>query len=95
MKLLKPIQAHGETVTELTFREPTGADITRNGFPFKIGQNIDGAVKIFDAGVITRLISDLAGIPPSSVGQMGVLDYTRAMGEVVDFFLDKEIRSTS
>ena len=86
MKLLKPIQAHGETVTELTFREPTGADITRNGFPFKYSESLDGQVRLFDAAVITKFIADLAGVPPSSVAQMTVVDYTRSMGHVVGFF---------
>ena len=92
MKLSKPIQAHGQEVTDLNFREPTGSDITRDGFPFKIE---NGGVRVIDTQAVSRLISSLASIPPSSVGALSIVDYSRAMGEVMGFFADMETHGTS
>ncbi|MDD2794361.1 phage tail assembly protein [Acidocella sp.] len=92
MKLSKPIEAHGQTVTELTFREPNGGDLARNGFIYKVESTGN---KVIDTRAIAGMISDMASIPPSSVAQMSVIDFSRAMGEVVGFFTDAETPSTS
>lgn len=90
MKLTKPIQAHDVTHHELTFREPTGADLARNGFPFKYETDGGRNMRVMDTTSIAKYISDLAAIPPSSVAQLNVIDFTRAMGEVLGFFMDAE-----
>jgi hypothetical protein len=82
--LTKPIQAHGETVTDLAFREPNANDIIKCGFPFRV----EGSARVFDAGAISAYMADLCGIPKSSVGQMSPLDWTRGMGVVMGFFAD-------
>jgi hypothetical protein len=88
VKLTKLIKAHGETLTVLTLREPTGADIAECGYPFKFESAGPGQVRVFDAPAVSRYISELAGIPLPSVGQMSVIDWSRAMGEVIGFFSD-------
>lgn len=86
MKLTRPITAHGEQRTELTFREPTGADIARDGLPFKF----EGESRVMDTASLARHISSLGGIPPSAVGNLCALDFMRATGEILGFFADAE-----
>lgn len=95
MKLSKPIQAHGETLTELTFREPNGGDLLQCGFPFKTEMAASNPIRHVDMEVIGRYISSLAGIPPISVKQLSLIDGTRAMGVVLDFFTNSETRNGS
>ncbi len=90
IKLTKPIKAHGETLSALTLREPTGADIVECGFMWKFENVGPTSVRMIDAPAVSRFISELAGIPLPSVGQMSVTDWVRAMGEVVGFLADTE-----
>ncbi len=84
VSLTKPIQAHGDEVTSLTFREPTGEDITVCGYPFRIG---DGEATPI-AGVITKLIVRLGGIPPNAAKQLNAVDYQSCLAAVSGFFGD-------
>lgn len=93
LSLSRPIQAHGETVTELTFREPTAKDIIAAGFPFSVKTSGETATREFNMDSVAELISDLAAIPRPSVAQLSVLDFTRAMGAVLDFFNDPATQS--
>ena len=88
MKLTKPIKAHGEELADLTFREPTGNDLISCGFPFKMELSAGRSVRVVDTQAVAAYISALAGVPPSSVAQLSVIDFTRAMGEVMGFFGD-------
>lgn len=81
--LSAPIQAHGEEVRELSFRELTSKDIRTLGFPFTT--NKEGQT-VIEAGVIGRYIVALAGIPTSSVDQMRPSDFMKAMEIVSGFF---------
>jgi hypothetical protein len=78
-----PIQAHGEEVHELTFRPLRVEDLDRVGYPVKLGG--DGTMEPIP-GRISALIGRLAGIPDSSVAQLTVADWHRAMEAVVGFF---------
>jgi hypothetical protein len=85
--LTEPIQAHGKEVGALEFRKPNGNDVRLCGYPFTITPNDDGSTTIKpDAGAISAMIARLAGIPPSSVGQLNFLDWNNCMGEVFSFF---------
>ena len=85
--LRKNIQAHGEELTELKFREPTAGDIDRIGNPIVIGVQFDGPPKItFDTKVMTQMMSHLAAIPPSSVRQMHPKDWNNAAWMLMGFF---------
>ncbi len=83
--LKKPIQAHGEEVTKLTFREPTGDDIMACGYPLQMSG--DGTFVPL-AGAIGKYISRLGGIPASSVKALSAPDFQACMMTVIPFFTD-------
>ncbi|ASV33128.1 hypothetical protein CJJ18_02390 [Candidatus Williamhamiltonella defendens] len=83
LMLARPIQAHGETVTVLEFREPTGKDVRELGYPYQLGQ--DDAVKLL-AGVTAKYVSRLSDIPLSSVDTMSPADLNAAGWQVAGFF---------
>jgi Phage tail assembly chaperone proteins, E, or 41 or 14 len=78
-----PIQAHGEEIAELTFRPLKVDDLNRVGYPVRLGA--DGTMEPIPDR-ISAMIGRLAGIPDSSVGQLTVADWHRAMEVVVGFF---------
>lgn len=86
--LSKPIKAHGEEVSTLTFREPTPKDLMQLGFPSLIVPSADGGVSGIEvrAKVIGAYIARLAGIPPSSVEAMSVSDFIACQSEILPFF---------
>lgn len=81
--LIKPIKAHGEEVTELTLKDPTYAQIEKNGMPF-FGTD-EGDVKV-DMKSALRYLPEMAGVPPSSIEQMSPPDLVKAAYGVVSFF---------
>ena len=84
--LSKPVSAHGDEVTVLTFREPTCEDIVACGYPLVIGE--DGALP--QAGAIVKYIARLGGIPPSSAKALSALDFTACMKVILPFFGELE-----
>ena len=84
VNLAAPVEAHGETLTELTLREPTGKDIRSFGMPFRIGAE-DGSI-VIDSAAMHRYIAGLAGLPPSAVDRMTPTDWQAAMAAVLGFF---------
>ncbi|MEJ8324389.1 MULTISPECIES: phage tail assembly protein [Kosakonia] len=82
--LTKPIQAHGETISVLELREPTGKDVRELGFPYVTTG--DAGVRL-DAGVVAKYIARLGNIPPSSVDTMSPADLNTISWEVAGFFL--------
>lgn len=85
VKLGEPIQAHGSTMHELTIRPPVGKDLRVAGYPFRIAGGGEKSEMVTDAAVVSRLISDLAGIPLSSVDQMQAADWQACMSAVSIF----------
>jgi hypothetical protein len=83
LTLTKPITAHGQEMTTLSFRELTGGDLTSCGVPFTLGANEAVEIK---ADAMGRMIAALASIPPSSVAHMNGSDWMAAAGKVVGFF---------
>jgi len=74
VKLSKAIQAHGEELQELSFKEPTVAHLrVLDESKGKIDQTI-------------RLISALADIPISSVEQMAAADFEKCDKAIEGFF---------
>lgn len=86
IKLSKPLEAHGEQVTELTLREPTTADVIDNGQPFLVIPTDDEPAIEIRTKVIARYISLLAGIPLSSVKELSIGDFSKCQGMVMGFF---------
>lgn len=92
IKLSKAIVAHGEELTELTLREPTGKDIRTCGSHIT-GNGRGGSI---DTEAIARYISALAEIPPSSVDLLSGADFLKAQSAVLGFFrVEEETSSTA
>ncbi len=77
LTLRKPIIANGEEVMELTFREPTPADIERCGDPCRIDFfQASGQPKvIYNDAAVSAMMSILAAVPPSTIKQMHLKDW--------------------
>lgn len=82
IKLSKPIQAHGEEVTELEIQEPTTGDLIDLGDPMSIS---DDSSITFKNDVIAKYISRLAKIPMSSVRELSRSDFTECKTVVAGF----------
>jgi hypothetical protein len=80
--LSEPIKAHGEIVTALTIRPPTAKDIRLCGDPL-VG--LTEATMRVDGPVMAALISNLAGIPPSSVDMLSYADFKDVSNTVMSF----------
>lgn len=81
LSLAAPIQAHGETLTELTLRKPTVKELRLCGQPYRI---VGGGAQC-DYDACAKLISAVAGIPPSSVDQLDAADFDEAALILVGF----------
>lgn len=95
LSLKKSIEAHGETVSVLTFREPTGKDLAETGLPMLTESEGGRSRMVPNTRVISELIARLAGIPNSSVGMMSVPDFMGATEIVLGFFSDSATPATS
>lgn len=85
--LSKPIQAHGETIAELSLRPPNGGDIRRTGAPFRVDTLADGTERAdFNTSAMAALIVRLANIPPNSVDELDARDFIRLMNVIAGFF---------
>ena len=88
VKLSRPIQAHGEEVSEITLREPTADDVMQIGSPQLLVPSADGesaGVEI-RAKVIGQYITRLASIPPSSVKALPIVDFMQCQQVIMGFF---------
>jgi hypothetical protein len=83
VRLSKPIEAHGNTLSELKLREPTGRDLRTCGVPYRLGA--DESMQI-EASVMHRMIAQLAQVPPSAVDQLSASDWQEAATVVLGFF---------
>lgn len=84
LPLSKPIKAHGEEISSLTFRDMTGEDLLDVGSaPFMNDEK--GRIHM-NFAVTGDYIVRLAGIPPSSVKQMAPADIMAAYAMVARFF---------
>ncbi len=87
IKLSAAIQAHGQEVTELTLREPTGDDVIEIGFPYLvlIRDGEDHGVEVLPKAIY-GYISKLSGIPLSSAKQISLRDVNHLQGLIMGFF---------
>ena len=86
--LRKAIQANGEEIKVLKFREPTGGDISRVGNPVNIDVFSDpGKPKTnFDEKKMEAMMALLAGVPPSSIKQLHPKDWNNCAWTLLPFF---------
>lgn len=82
IKLSKPINAHGEDVSELELAEPSTGDLIDLGDPMTI--NSDESI-CFKNDVIAKYISRLAKIPMSSVRELARADFIACKTAVAGF----------
>ena len=89
--LKRAIQAHGATVKELKFREPTGADIEACGVPVQftwVASEDGGGVQVtYNAKAMTAMMSLLAAVPPSSIKMLYARDWITCAMALQSFFL--------
>lgn len=90
--LSKPISAHAEEVTTLTLRAPTGKDLRSCGVPYKLTSDAEMTI---EAAGMHRMISALAGIPPSAVDQLAAGDWNACAMAVLDFITPAQATTTS
>ena len=85
VKLHVAIEAHGEPLTELTLRRPTVQEVRAiKALPYKIDK---GEEVSLDMDVAAKYIAVCAGIPPSSVNQLDLVDLNALSWAVAGFFM--------
>ncbi|CNF16066.1 Uncharacterised protein [Yersinia rohdei] len=82
--LTAPISAHGEEITEIEMRDPTGKDVREIGYPYQL--NPDESVKLLSA-VVCKYITRLGNVPPNAVDTIHPADLNTAGWLVARFFL--------
>ena len=87
LPLRKNVIANGEDVAELKFREPTGGDIERVGCPIILSVFETQPKPIFDGPIMTMMMAQLAGVPPSTVRQMDPRDWQNGAMMLFHFFV--------
>src|SRR5262245_1556974 len=86
-KLSKPIQAHGQEISILRWREPTAGDIERAGNPIIVDLFGEQPRLTFDERKMSGMMSVLAQVPPSSVKQLSASDWNTIAWKMVRFFM--------
>jgi hypothetical protein len=86
-ELSKPIEAHGEQVTVLNFREPTARDLLSIGNPVIFDPISDPPKVTHDERKMTQMMSALAAVPPSSIQQLTPRDWITCAWGLTPFFV--------
>lgn len=86
-KLQRPITAHGETLEEISFREPTAADISRYGNPVRFNLFGDTSDISFYEDKMTAMLAQLSGVNPKAIESMSTQDWTSCAWGIAGFFL--------
>jgi Phage tail assembly chaperone proteins, E, or 41 or 14 len=87
--LTTPIEAHGEMISVLKWREPTARDIERAGNPIIVDFFGDKPQLTFAEKKMSAMISLLAQIPPHSVGKMSAGDWNAIAWKMTRFFMPR------
>lgn len=87
LKLRKPVIAHGESVIEIIFREPTGGDIERIGNPLTVGMYENNPKIHFESQTMTLMMAHLASVPPSTIRAMHPKDWNNGAWLLANFFM--------
>ena len=85
--LSRPIDAHGEKVTVLRWREPTGGDIERAGNPIIVDFFGEKPSLTFNEKKMSAMMSLLAAVPPSGIKQLTAGDWNSIAWKLVRFFM--------
>jgi len=87
--LSKPIDAHGEKIDVLRWREPTGGDIEKAGVPITMDFFGEKPTIAFNEKKMSAMISVLCQIPPSSVRQLTAGDWQAVAWKLTRFFMPR------
>lgn len=87
VKLIKAVQAHGEMLSELKFREPTGSDLMtiEKGWPVDIDWDTGKVTP--NPAVMGQIMTVLAAVPPSTIAKMKGKDFTNCAHALAGFFV--------
>lgn len=84
--LSKPIQAHGDEVKVLHWREPTGGDIERAGNPVYLDFSGPAPSMTFNEKKMAAMMSVLCQIPPSGIRALTAKDWNAVAWRLFRFF---------
>lgn len=86
VQLTSSIKNGTDEISEITLREPTGADVAKLGVPFVFhGEDLK-----LDMSVVSSYISRLGAVPPSVVNKLSPKDLMIFAGIVGGFFGDMD-----
>lgn len=86
IKLNVPVKFGEESIEEIVYRKPTGADIIRCGHPLKINFTASPPEFTFDEQKMGRMMSALAGQPPSVIDRLDPNDWSTYAWAIAGFF---------
>jgi len=92
VELTRSYDAHDVAVKVVRFRKPTTKDLRKCGYPMRnvvnVGGNVSGIDEIPD--IVARYITVLSDppLPPSTVDQFELEDFSRCSAVIIGFFLD-------
>jgi len=90
--LTQPVKAHGDEVTVLAFRDPTGSDIEMAGMPVSFDVGPDGKPNfVVKSREMTAMMSQLAAVPPSTIKMMTSNDWTTVAWALLGFFIPRPV----
>jgi hypothetical protein len=92
--LLKPVMAHGETIKQMKFREPTGNDMMQFGERWPVHIDWQSGDVTPNPVVMAQVMSVLAAVPPSTIKTMNGIDFTTCAYAVQGFFVPGPQRRT-
>jgi hypothetical protein len=87
IKLRKSVIANGDEVNDLSFREPTGADIERHGNPVIFDFAEEGYKPRYDTKSMTQMMAALASVPPSTIKALHPKDWNNIAICLSNFFV--------
>lgn len=85
VKLSKPVTEGETSLAELTLREPTLDDIAALGYPYVALNTESGAAIQVLPAVVIKYVSRLAAVPPSTVKQLSLQDFSAVQNAVIGF----------
>jgi hypothetical protein len=89
--LTRPYQAHDVDVQSVRFRKPTTKDLRKCGYPMRNATNANGVPVAMEElpDVVARYVSALSDppLPPSTVDQFELEDFSRCSAVILGFFL--------
>ena len=88
--LEKPVQAHGDMVKELSFREPTGGDIEKAGFPLEFDFQQEPPGISINEKKMGALMSLLAKVPPTTIKALAPKDWSTCAWGIAGFFTPRQ-----